>query len=313
MNFKSFGSELSVKMSQYLFEYCSNSLEMLSLFYHEKLFYEDYENVFNKMERLRIENCIVGNHAKLHVYFPKLQNLYLGINCCEDRTFIRFNFLSLKSLSIRANYFSENNVKMALKLNPQLVDLILTPENHTRIFEHIKGYLPQLQYLHLHHMPENVIKSIRKPIHFKNIEIFNLDNRSPIERLPFSFDKLKFLFIRGPLYLNAECLKSFKNMRHLLSIFIHDVHNLDDNIEKLFNLENVLSTVQEVCIGQFNIIPVDRVVEFLNKSKVFKKLTCIMTSYKQINNYVDELKAKLGSEWQINDRPLYRNFCIVKI
>lgn len=128
MNFRFFGLELSVQMERYLFEYCSNSLELLSMNYHEKLFFENHENqTFNKLDMLRIENCKIGNHAKLHIYFPKMQNLSLGASYLDDPTFIGFNFASLKTLTIHSEYFGENNTEAALKSNPQLENLTVTP------------------------------------------------------------------------------------------------------------------------------------------------------------------------------------------
>lgn len=143
-------------IEQYLAEYCSESLDQLSLSNAKSnhFIFEDTEKQFENLKTLHIERCTFGMNLSFNKNFPNLQTLKLDFNRYYHTSAIRAHFPMLKHLfffdevfEFYPQKFQEEDIEELLKLNPQLdtASFYFYYKYSEDFISRIKDYCPKLQ------------------------------------------------------------------------------------------------------------------------------------------------------------------------
>lgn len=279
---------------QYLIEYGSNSIIELSLhFLFDFPQFFDLMHPFTKVLILRMEWCSTKNESHIRTIFPNIQCLKLGIHLFNHDSTMNFCLPALKEFSFDLNqeleckgwpiFYSQINLIVDfIRLNPQIEKFEFqhtcpsTPD--ANFIQLIRDLLPNLKYLYLRvgHM---FYRGLEHPFHLENIEHFSF--AYSLTRIPFSFSKLKHL----ELYLCFEPYHYDIDFDHppvrvliesnqcLKSILIESDQFY--NTESFFELNNVVTNVEDISIRFLNSLPAEGVWRFLKRNKSLKRFSLI--------------------------------------
>lgn len=290
-------------ISQYLLEYCSESLTHLSLYnsmgYCINDLFQGSDIQFVNMKTLIIQHCW---EAKFTFFdkFPNLEFLKLNQNYSEVHplNFLKVHYPSLKHLyfneilhisnngnySLRPNYRKHQTLEKYLKefltLNPHIekLELIMWEEWNPSFFLWLSDNLPQLKQLNLNCLYQDPSPSAIQPLHFPNVESFTFFHGFyNSEAYPFSFKKLNhFKVNRKEMKQSANVILDFIRKNQSLTSIELEL-NTDVDIFQLFEFEQVLFNVVELSIEKTDVnIPADGLMRFLQRNTSLKSISIIM-------------------------------------
>ncbi|XP_031639581.1 uncharacterized protein LOC116351603 [Contarinia nasturtii] len=277
-------------IENYIAKYCSKSLKQLSLDFKPIYLFKEIGKLFVNIEHIHL-NCFYYpiHELSLDSIFPNLNSVRLE--------FYEFNFMpisipSMKKLSIF--YIGKNKqdteIGRFLEINPQLEDLNLHLyySFSDTLSQRLSENLPMLKRL-----------SLRMKL-TQNVERYNLINviefrLRPINHafpyIPFTFTKLERFececYLEDPM--NSRIFDFIAENSQLKSITISGAY--DQFIDRLFQLNSVLSTVEELNIRAMSTFPIsisDRIFDLFSQNQSLKKLTLTGKSIftKWLNDFV---------------------------
>lgn len=165
-------------VEQYLVDYCSESLNQLSLegIYYISLdhyLFEDTQKQLRNVKILHVERCRFKKELPFKRVFPNLLELKLGYNVYHDTSAIRAHFPSLKCLWFFADRgfwkrFREKDIEELFKLNPQLESATYYSfsELSSNFIKLIKGHCPNIQFMR--HRENEIIYLDNNVFSFRN-------------------------------------------------------------------------------------------------------------------------------------------------
>lgn len=148
-------------IEHYLSEYCSKSLQQISLqgnlctSIHTIL--EDIHKPFYGVKAVHIEKCAFGEVLPFNTVFPNLQSLKLGFNAWNCPSAIRNKFNSLENLWFEDRIFlvgqakfEEKDIEDFFRLNPQLQNAVLNLwiNTNSNFTARLQKYCSNLQIRH---------------------------------------------------------------------------------------------------------------------------------------------------------------------
>lgn len=312
LNCRFFGTKITDEITRYMLEYCSKSIYSLSLYCNSsKFLFKNTGHIFGNVEKLRMELCIFGSDLRLNNIFPNLSILNLGQNWYEiGSRAIRINLHSVRDLTIQANKFEETDIKELIKLNPQLERLEIYPIYSVELIAWINDCLPKLRSLELGGLPQEFYGVLRLD-HIVNLSL-HIDV-TPLRKIPFVFRKLENLLVVGSLRINEKCLDFFGNIQHLKVLTILGWYGDMHNMRKFFELNNILSNVEELNFDWIESISSECILRFLQQSHALSKLTINVNKAHENTTTINALKGKLDTEWKIREGLFSRQYIFERI
>lgn len=303
----------------YLTKYGLNSVKILEISdwsnwskcYKRSLF-KNIKKSFPNVRVIKIANCTLEVESLTKI-FPNIESLELSGNEYKSHAVINEHFPKLKELIIRLSnrhYLPDGDELLEmLKLNPQIERLsfpINKDYGHKQI-EYIREQEPELKYLFIRWYPsDSVLFKNIKPFHFNNVIDFQLKSQKLSVISAFTFSKLQRLSINFRINLNKNLntyqpinlddnntyqpiLDFIHKNTHLTSIEI--INSVCGNLDRLFDLENILSNIEELSILHYELPDKDMeyklmcsVLGFLQRSKTLKKL--LIKVYSRLLGYI---------------------------
>lgn len=187
----------------HLNEYCADSLIELNISHTKNKEFHAFKKIFSNVEVLELSKCVLSRQlTDFNTWFPKIQLLmFLDQIELDDRECINIKFRHLKYLSIDVQtkmndklVFDVKNMKMALRLNPQIRSLAFYNVD-AKYLHGVSKHLQLLESLHIKWHKDVCYSDLDEHnIHFKSVQkleiIFHPDDTN-VQGIPLSFDRLK--------------------------------------------------------------------------------------------------------------------------
>lgn len=308
--------ELCEEIEHYLNKYCSKMLNNLSLYsISSKSLFSGCIETFENIDTLHLESCKFNGDLNMLKLFSRLRLLHLvGRNQFKNTNAIRVSLKSVSDLTIQVNKFEEADITEMLKLNPQLEQLDIYPIYSHEIVRCINEYLPNLRTLILRFLSSQFYTEdpLFEPIHLEHVEEFLLEIDLPVLRnFPFSFGKLKNLFIKGPLELNQNCIQFLEGLNDLKYLTISEWTDEENNIQRFFELRNIRSNLEQLSFTWLDDISTDTVLTFLHQSQSLKRITI---NGSEFNENINDLRIGLTEiNYKMRNGLHSRQFIIEKV
>lgn len=284
----------------YLVEYCSKSLEKLTLdgrklyerSYGLKTLFEDTGKPFPNLRVLCVKWCSLGPKV-LNKFFPNLESLELVGVHYKSSSVIKEYFPKLKKLKFSESFmdyelFPEDDVMEMIKLNSQLEELdILNADHYTpKIIGCIREHLPAIKYFRFYcgrHPPYSP-KNMPEPFHFNDVVDFEIGTHHVSNINFFTFSKLERFVLVAVINLDDNhTLQQILNFIHrntnLKSIILEaGGDHIHGNLNRLF--ESV-SNIEELSILRYRYNTIDwetpdievcSILQFLKCNQSLKKI-----------------------------------------
>lgn len=327
---------LHILISQYLIEYCSESLIHLSLEHGYWPLFENLAKQFVNVKTLQVHLfCILNNSACLTLLekFPNLQFLKLNWNRIHIPFNIKIHYPNLKHLYFRESFFTgfecakdlsflnygedktmEEYCTEFLKLNTQIENLELRMLETWRptFFHWISENLPHLKCLSLNCKFQIYIQNISSTFHFHNVQsfTFNLGERF-FSTIPFSFTNLNHLTIlsrtdrKFEFYLSTPVLDFIAKNKFLTSLRIECDKLYKSKIFRIFEFEHIISSLEELSVEKiYPHIPSNSLLRFLNRNCSLKTISLIMDGIECFASFLDLIMASDVYEVKIRNNAL---------
>lgn len=179
--------------------------------------------------------------------------------------------------------------------------------------------LPNLQYLYLD--TYNIDQQDR--IHHKNVEYLSIECSYKNDS-PFSFGNLKYLELYGKIEINDTFCEFIGKLIHLQIIKLISTKscNCSDSIDRLLNLHNISTNVEEV---EFSIDvnyckkeSIETIFRFMKRSQIVRKVGFnLRLCDLRTDVWLQDISLKLSAEWKsytipkIRDEFSYKFRCFV--
>lgn len=242
--------------------------------------------------------------------FPRLRYIQIDSNRYEHRTSINSNRPSLESLAIFSE-FDEQEIIDALKLNPQLRNLLLCSNYSSKLIRYLNECLPSLERLCLCNLPNEFFRfEFFDPIHFVNLVDFSMSVDCELSnKFPFTFAKLEQFTVVGSFKLNMHWFNLFKSLDECKSIGLFGVSN---NIEPLFNMllnYDVRYNVKNVSVSVNGKVSSECLNKLLRHTRVEKiALTSCPTDFDKFMRAI-----QFDSKWKVSQFAASQQFYAEKI
>lgn len=290
--------ELCRLVESYLFEYCTESVNRLTVT-DNFISFENIQKPLKNVKTLHMEEITFRRELPFNKNFPNLQSLKLGRNTYWNPSSIRVHFPMLTHLAFydrmmhsTCSRFQEEDIELLLKMNPQLekLELVLDHKYSAELIQRMHENLPRLQELKLYYTTRmQMAMASSKPIHFENVVKLNISCNERID-IPFTFNKLKFFELITTIDSARELVELVKFIdknKHLKSIKLI-FFGLDD-FPNFLELENILKYIEKLSIVlRFCCIPYDRLMRFLTRNWSLKKFSLFLkpSDFHQIVNEI---------------------------
>lgn len=291
-------------VDQYIYNYCSNSLNKISLDKAGEKVMEHLTKPFPKIEQVSLVDCDPDSSSfDLKMLFPQMEDLAM----CSYNKF-NTHFPNLKRLEIGelASCMvdvsdARENVARILSLNPQLRSLILIGGDFLDItfVQSISEHLQNIERLNI--SSSDFFDARNDTIHLKNLECLELDlgfSYYDDIKMPFSFEKLKtFSIWISDFYITTEFIKFIGQHRSTLNkLCINTSSYMQRPFEKLDKemLAGTIDQLMDIDLGKCN-LSIQNVIDLLSICKMLKRLR-----FKLGWGTADDLLNNIGSEWRLS-------------
>lgn len=220
---------------------------------------------------------------------------YLSEYCSES--------LQRFSLIVKKSKIPFEHLQKPLKKVNFLKIIMMTDQeqHHIQFLNEIN--LPNVQYLYITNNNYSLQYSEKK-VHYENIKSFTL-RTFPMSKLPFSFGNLNHFVLAGNTSINDELIEFISNNKHLttLSIMLMEYIASQQSFDKILELQNVQSNLEELQLECTNLLP-DDIVRFIKQCKKLRKLT-IHSSKKWgrtsflAKALLEIIPSRLGVAWKL--------------
>lgn len=300
-------TELNDCVISYINQYCAESLTSMSLINSPKDGLNYLDRTFSKVQNVYILNChlepnwmktVLPNMRTIKYHDTKHKNVNLA---CIAHHFHQLEHFECGVSNDTAADFRREYMAAALYLNPQLKSfngmLFSSTIFDVNFYKTMNPYLQQLDFLGVGWEIKDFFDYHGEPLHFKNVKRFELflqfSHFEQLPRIPFSFDRLEEFAISLVQVNSAfyEFVRKHPKITKLKITPLWGMNDLDDA-----KLAEVLPLLREIDLTFYE-LSTRQAVGFIEKFKFLKKF-CFHSKSK----YVNQLRQRLGDEWQITIR-----------
>lgn len=302
-------SKFLIDVEWYLAEYCSESTETISFFGIRPERTTPFITAGMQLPNIKTVHtayCRFASNFSFNATFPNLRTLSLE-NYVSNFNMKDWHFPTVKHL--RFNHYEkmiEINLIEMLKRHPQLEKFEMSTWPNTYLTNLVKYLNECLLKLHCLTLDIAIFRSDSlESFHLENITNFCLllqTSPTSHHRIPFTFNKLehfKFINALWPKTASTSVPDFVFQNKYLKTIDVSGLHSV--NVIQLFELENVISNVEELRIDACDKVPSNAVEIFLSQSRSIKLL-----KISDIDGMSDTIKSKIsGKEMGYNGKIIW--------
>lgn len=298
-------AEFLICLEQYLAEYCLESLKEITLWAIEPNRTAAFPTTgvqFLNIQSVSTNGCYFADNFSFNANFPNLESLKLQSARCTFNI-QDWHFPTVKNLHFDCDrhvsgmlHGSSVDLIEMFKRQPQLEKLELNivyygfPPNLAKCFN---KFLPKLQTLTLDWLVFGVcIPQNFESVHLEHVTDFSIRFNYLPQTIPFTFNRLECFEIHLNVPISktasAKIIEFISNNKHLKTIHLEGI--LID-FQQLFQLEHVLSNVEEMSICDLKNVSSDIIERFLTQCQSLRLFRIC-----GIDNITDTLESKISEK-----------------
>lgn len=290
-----------IKVLHYTNIYCSETLKSIgfcNLFNY--VFEISMKKPFLKIEKVYFSWCVLRKKiSNFNKWFPAMRCLSLSYGRLTDPSSIETHFPQLERLHISNEFKGKSlkpeNVIAVFRLNPQLRQTSLDGLHFSKHLQSISQYLPALEHLTI----DNYSKNSFSPANFKSVKslniyfIYNPNDQVLLPLINLSFEQLDKVEMNLEEYeIIDEAFDFFKKHQSITKLTLNSGADTVINKERLIRIATILPLLNEIIFKDE--LTADEAIHFLDEFKLVNQFTFYISDPDQFDN----LKIKLGDEWQ---------------